>query len=269
MNNLSEISAEIRKKTLNLCYIHKASHIGSSFSVIDILTVLYEKILRKNAVEPNDPKRDRVFYSKGHAAAAFYATLDQFGYLKNHNLLEDYTKNGSFFTSHINDKIPGVEISTGSLGHALPIAVGVAISMKRKNEINNIYTIISDGELQEGSNWESILFAPKHKLDNLTLIVDYNKIQSFGRIDEIVPLEPMVDKFIAFNWEVFEVDGHNHQEIYDSLKKITKNNKPKVIIAHTIKGKGVDFMEDNIEWHYKSPNPEQFKNALIQLGNNA
>ena len=139
MNNLSEISAEIRKKTLNLCYIHNSSHIGSSFSVIDILTVLYEKILRKNAEEPNDPKRDRVFYSKGHAAAAFYATLDQFGYLKNHNLFEDYSKNGSFFTSHINDKIHGVEISTGSLGHALPIAIGVAISMKRKNEINDIY----------------------------------------------------------------------------------------------------------------------------------
>jgi len=265
MNDIKKISNDLRKATLKLCHLHNASHIGSSLSVIDILSVLYSKILNLSPSNINNPSRDRVFYSKGHAAAGFYATLDYFGFLKKYNLFEDYTKNGSLFTSHINHKIPGVEISTGSLGHALPISLGVAKALKIKDITSNVYTIISDGELQEGSNWESILLAPKHELDNLFLIIDYNKIQSFGRIDEIAPLDPLVDKFKSFNWEVMEIDGHNHEDIHTSLK-IQKNNiKPKVIIAHTIKGKGVDFMEDKLEWHYKSPNSEQFKKAVEQL----
>ena len=265
MDDIKKISNDIRKAALKLCHLHNASHIGSSLSVIDILSVLYSKILNLSPKNINDSSRDRVFYSKGHAAAGFYATLDYFGYLKKYNLFEDFTKNGSFFTSHINHKIPGVEISTGSLGHALPISLGVAKALKINDKTNNVYTIISDGELQEGSNWESILLAPKHELDNLCLIIDFNKIQSFGRIDEIAPLDPLVDKFKSFNWDVMEIDGHNHENIYLSLKTQNSNNKPKVIIAHTIKGKGVDFMEDKLEWHYKAPNSEQYKKAIEQL----
>lgn len=264
MDDIKKISNDIRKSTIKLCHLHNASHVGSSLSVIDILSVLYSKILNLSPKNIKDPNRDRVFYSKGHAAAGFYATLDYFGYLKKYKLFEDFTKNGSFFTSHINHKIPGVEISTGSLGHALPISLGVAKALKVTKKTNNVYTIISDGELQEGSNWEAILLAPKHELDNLYLIIDYNKIQSFGRIDEIAPLDPLVEKFKSFNWDVTEIDGHNHEDICTSLK-IRNNNKPKAIIAHTIKGKGVDFMEDKLEWHYKSPNSEQYKIAIQQL----
>ena len=180
--------------------------------------------------------------------------------------LNSYAQNGSIFLSHTSHYIPGVEISAGSLGHALPVSCGLALAAKRKKLEWTTYCLLSDGELDEGSNWESILFAPQLKLDNLILIIDYNKIQSLGTIKEVLDLHPLKDKFTSFRWEVFEVDGHDHQEMKD-IFKTTKilNGVPKVIIANTIKGKGVSFMEDKLLWHYKSPNEEQFNEALIQL----
>jgi len=259
MKKLKQISKDIRIETLELCAKHNASHIGSSLSVIDILTTLfYQKIYTKQF------KDLRIFFSKGHASSAYYSTLNYFGFLKEYDLLNDFTKNGSYFTSHINEKIPGVEISTGSLGHALSVSVGLALALKKqKIKKSNVVTILSDGELQEGSNWEAILFAPKHDLNNLTIYIDYNKLQSFGWVKDIIPLEPITNKFLAFNWDVMEINGHSHNEILSTLKH--KSKKPKVVIAHTIKGKGVDFMENKLEWHYKSPNQCQLIDAIKQI----
>jgi transketolase len=164
--------------------------------------------------------------------------------------------------------IPGVEISAGSLGHALPVSCGLALAAKRKKAGWKTFCLISDGELDEGSNWESILLAPQLKLDNLTLIVDYNKIQSLGFVKDVIDLNSLNEKFKAFRWETFEVDGHDHE----ALKRVFKNsqdqnNKPKVIIAHTIKGKGISFMEDKLLWHYKSPTKDQFYSAINEINN--
>jgi len=158
-----------------------------------------------------------------------------------------------------------VELSTGSLGHALPVGCGIALAAKRKNQNFKTFVLISDGELDEGSNWESILFAPQHKLDNLALIIDYNKIQSLGTVNQVLNLEPLTKKFEAFNWEYIEIDGHNHQEIYNSLKELKPNGRPKVIIAHTIKGKGVEYMENTLLWHYKSPSETEYLKAISQI----
>jgi transketolase len=162
--------------------------------------------------------------------------------------------------------VPGIELSTGSLGHALSVSCGIALGAKRKAETFHTYCLVSDGELNEGSNWEAILFAPHHKLTNLTLIVDYNKIQSFGNVDDILRLEPLADKFAAFGWSVLEIDGHDHEQIYAALRDARSyKDMPTVIIAHTIKGKGVSFMENKLLWHYKSPSADEFQTAIKEI----
>jgi transketolase len=169
--------------------------------------------------------------------------------------------------SHISHKVPGVEFSTGSLGHGLPFGCGKALAAKRKKKNWRTFVILSDGELDEGSNWEAILFAPHHRLDNLVAIVDYNKIQSLGSVKEVLDLHPLADKFRAFNWAVKEIDGHNHAEISVTLKNLPfESGRPSCLIAHTVKGKGVDFMENELVWHYRSPGDEQVREALMQLG---
>ena len=266
-NNIKskQLAINVAKKIVTLAHKNKASHIGGSLSVTDVLAVLYSGILKYDVNNPLSEDRDRLFYSKGHACLALYAVLQELGYYSAEEL-DTFTANGSYFTSHVNHKVPGIELSTGSLGHALGVACGVALAGKRKNAGSRVYVILSDGELDEGSNWEALLFAPHHQLTNLTVIVDYNKIQSFGSVEKVLNLEPLKDKFIAFGWNAIEVDGHNHESI---LKVLSKNNqsaiKPTVIIAHTIKGKGVPFMENELAWHYKSPNDEQLKAALDYL----
>ncbi|WP_350304129.1 transketolase [Photorhabdus viridis] len=256
---------QIRKSVLELCHKKKASHIGGAFSIADVLAVLYSNVMNVKVDNPDWPERDRLFYSKGHACTALYAVLHEKGFFKELNLFEDYTSDNSYFTSHVNHKLPGIELSTGSLGHALGVACGVALAAKRQNKKYHIYTIVSDGELDEGSNWEAILFAPHHKLNNMTLIVDYNKIQSFGRIEEILALEPLKDKFEAFQWNVIDIDGHDHQAIKNACDIKFDNLKPKVIIAHTVKGKGVSFMENELLWHYRSPSDEEYIKAQGEL----
>lgn len=258
-----KLANEIRKKCLQLSYKKKSSHLGGSFSVADILASLYSGQLKFNSQKPEWEDRDRLFYSKGHACMALYAALELCGFYQ--NLEEKFTENGEFFTSHINHKVPGVELSTGSLGHALSVAVGTALAAKKRKKAWKCFCIVSDGELDEGSNWEAILLAPHLKLDNLILVVDYNKIQSFGNTNEVLNLEPLHSKFLAFNWNVVEVDGHNIESLEKSFSKIEKNEKPTVVIAHTVKGKGVSFMENKLEWHYKSPSAEQFKKAMEEL----
>ena len=260
-----KLSTEIRIKTLEMIYRAKASHIGGAFSMADILAVLYESILNVNSNNILNPNRDRFLLSKGHACTALYATLA----LKNFfpvSQLETYAKDNSNLLSHASHKVPGVEFSTGSLGHALSVACGIALACKNNNRNNFVYTLLSDGELDEGSNWEAFLFIQHHKLTKLITILDYNKIQSFGSISEVLELSPLKDKFIAFNFNVIEIDGHNHLEINNALTNAkTNKQKPTIIIAHTIKGKGVPFMENNLEWHYKSPTEDQYTTALNLL----
>jgi transketolase len=264
-SNSTELAKNIRLTCLDMCFTKKASHIGGAFSIADVLAVLYAKVLNINPKAPDAADRDRVFYSKGHACTSYYAVLGLTGFY-DINSLDTFTENGSYFTSHVNHKIPGVELSTGSLGHALSVACGVALAGKRNKKSWRVYSIVSDGELDEGSNWESILFAPHHKLDNLTLIVDYNKIQSFGSVAEVLNLEPLTDKFAAFGWHVITIDGHNHDDILNALTaKDVPAGVPVVIIANTIKGKGVSFMQGELAWHYKSPSKEQFDAAWLEV----
>lgn len=258
------LSQNIRRLTLEMVYKAKASHIGGALSMADLLAVLYSNILKFEANNPNWEQRDRFLLSKGHACTSLYATLALSDFFPV-SLLNEYGTDGTLLLSHNSSQIPGIELSTGSLGHALPVGCGLALAAKRKGKDYNTYVLVSDGELDEGSNWESILFAPQHKLDNLILIVDYNKIQSLGTVAEVISLESLSLKFEAFNWEVFEIDGHNHNQIYEVLNSIQKNAKPKVVIAHTIKGKGINFMENKLLWHYKSPSEQEFNEGINQL----
>ena len=212
--------------------------------------------------------RDRVFLSKGHACTSLYATLSLCGYFPP-SLLAEYGKDGTYLLSHASSSIPGVELSTGSLGHALPFACGVALAGKRKNEGYNVYVILSDGELDEGSNWEAFLLAPQLKLDNLIVIIDYNKIQSLGRVDEVINLQSLAEKFSAFNWNVAEINGHDYDQLYQAFTSVNKNEHPSVIIASTIKGKGVPFMEDKLLWHYKSPNEDEYNSGIKHIKNSS
>lgn len=264
LDNTIILSKNIRKLTLEMVYKAKASHIGGALSMADLLAVLYSNILKFEANNPNWEQRDRFLLSKGHACTSLYAILALCDFFPI-SLLDEYGTDGTLLLSHTSNKIPGVELSTGSLGHALPVGCGLALAAKRKEKNYNTYVLVSDGELDEGSNWEAILFAPQHKLDNLILIVDYNKIQSLGTVEQVINLESLSKKFEAFNWEVFEIDGHNHSQIYETLNSIQKNTKPKVVIAHTIKGKGIDFMENKLLWHYKSPSEQEFNEGINQL----
>lgn len=265
MVDLIAFSKQIRLATLKLVYEAKASHIGGAFSMADILSVLYNVVLNIDPKQADWNERDRFILSKGHACTSLYTTLALKGFFDK-QLLSEYAKDDSILLSHTSHKVPGVELSTGSLGHALSFGCGLALAAKRKKESWKTVVLVSDGELDEGSNWEAILFAPHHQLNNLILVVDYNQIQSFGTVNEVLNLHPLNKKFDAFNWNVIEVDGHNHEVLEQAFKKAWINNKlPTVVIAHTIKGKGVDFMENQLLWHYKSPSMEQYEAGVKQI----
>ena len=262
-----KFSTILRKKTLEMVYYAKASHIGGALSITDIIAILYSKILKIQPKNPNWKMRDRFVLSKGHCCSVLYAALALRGFF-NKNKLNSYAKDHSLLMSHASHKIPGVEFSTGSLGHGLPYAAGKAYISKYQKTNWKSYVLISDGELNEGSNWESIIFAAQHKLDNLIAIIDYNKLQGLGKTKNILNLEPLRKKFESFGWSVKQIDGHDHKKLQKTLTKLPwKKNKPSVLIANTVKGKGVSFMENNNEWHYKSPSKDQLKLALEELEN--
>ena len=257
-----------RIRVLTACMVHRAnaSHIGGCFSMADILAVLYRDILE---VRPDDPEwsdRDRFILSKGHCTAAVYATLAECGFFPVKEL-ETYGDDASRLLTHVSHTVPGVEFSTGSLGHGLPYGCGKALAAKRQDLTWRTLVMLSDGELDEGSNWEAILFAGHHGLDNLIAIVDYNKIQSLGHVKDVLELEPLADKFRNFHWSVREVDGHNHDAIRDELSNVPfEPGSPSVLIAHTVKGKGVDFMENQLKYHYSPPRTaEELAEVLRQL----
>ena len=263
--NSFELARQIRVESLKMVARAKASHIGGALSMADLLAVLYSNVL---LVRPDDPQweaRDRFILSKGHSTVAVYAALALKGFFPVEELAT-YGQDGSRLMAHVSHKVPGVDFSTGSLGHGLPFGAGRALAAKRLKRDWRTFVLLSDGELDEGSNWEAILFAPQHRLDNLVAIVDYNKIQSLGSVAEVTELHPLADKFHAFRWAVREIDGHDHCQIRDVLGTAPwEPGRPSVVIAHTVKGKGVDFMEAKLQWHYSSPTPYQLESALAQL----
>jgi transketolase len=254
--------------SLEMVVRSRASHIGSALSMTDILAVLYFDLLNILPSDSKNENRDIFILSKGHACVSLYATLGLKGFFDLKDL-ETYGLNGSNFMNHISHKVSGVEFSTGSLGHGLPFATGVALGKKIKNQSNKIFVVVGDGELDEGSNWEALLFASHHKLDNLSIVVDYNNLQSLSTVKETLNLEPLANKFEAFGCNVYSVDGHNHLELYDVFKKSINNSsdKPTVIIANTIKGKGVSYMENKVKWHYSTPNQDELMQALNEIEN--
>jgi transketolase len=259
------LAQDIRKTSLKLVYQANASHIGGALSMADILAVLYSDVLKFDSANDQYLERDRFILSKGHSCVALYATLAHTGFFSIEEL-DSYGKDGSKFLSHTSHYIPGIELSAGSLGHGLPFGCGLAMSAKRKNKLWRTYVLVGDGEMDEGSNWEALLFGAHFNLDNLCLIIDYNKIQSLGSTNQVLNLEPLQSKLEAFNWNVHVVDGHNHSELLEALTNSKKvKERPTAIIANTIKGKGVSFMENKLLWHYKSPNEEQYKQAVEEI----
>ena len=262
----TELADAIRRHALLMVHSANASHIGGVLSMADVLAVLYSEVMRTRPADPNWPERDRFILSKGHCCAGVYAALALRGFIPLEEL-KTYGRDGSRLMTHISKKVPGVEFSTGSLGHGLPFGCGKALAAKRTAASWRTFVLLSDGELDEGSNWEAILFAPQYRLDNLVAIVDYTKIQRLGSVADVLELEPLAEKFRAFRWAVREVDGHDHTAIYAALSSAPwELGKPSVLIAHTTKGKGVDFMENNLQWHYSSPKTDQLASALAQLG---
>lgn len=257
------LAKAIRLSALQMVHRANASHIGSCLSMADMLAVLYGKVLRHDPGNPKWAERDRVIVSKGHACAIVYAVLAEMGYFPTDKLME-YGVNGTWLQGHLSHHVPGVELSTGSLGHGLPVACGIAMALKREGRSQRVFTILSDGELDEGSNWEAILFAGHQQLHPLVAIIDYNKIQSFGAVAEVLDLEPLADKWRACHWQVVEIDGHDHQALAHALST-SSAQKPTVVIAHTVKGKGVAFMEGELLWHYKAPSAEQLQQAIAEI----
>ncbi|NPV56721.1 MAG: transketolase [Anaerolineae bacterium] len=255
----------IRKHALRMVHRANTSHIGTCLSMADLLAALYTQVLNIDPAQPAWAARDRLILSKGHGAAILYAALAERGFFPP-DWLETFSQDGSLLTGHVNHRVPGIDFSTGSLGHGLSVACGMAIAARRDAAAYRVFALLSDGELDEGSTWEPILFAPQYRLDNLVAIVDFNKIQSFGTVAEVLELQPLADKWRACRWAVREIDGHDHTQIAAALRDLPfEPGKPSVIIAHTVKGKGVSYMEGQLAWHYKAPNAQQLAQALAEV----
>jgi transketolase len=265
ITELEKIAKQARGLLLKTAFLAKSGHIGSALSTVDVITALYFEWLKINPQKPLAKTRDYFILSKGHGCLGLYSVLALRGFFsKSH--LETYFQDNTVLTGHpVLGSLPGIEASTGSLGHGFPTAVGLAYGLKNQNLPNRVVVMVSDGECDEGSTWEAVLSAPNLKLNNLTVIVDYNKIQSFGTVKEVMNLEPFAQKWKAFGWQVLEINGHNFSEIQVALKQVQQaKNGPSVIIAHTVKGKGVDFMENRVDWHYFNMNEEQYQLAIKQ-----
>lgn len=258
------LSRAVRLHCLRMTSVGGSSHIGSCLSIVDILAVLYGRVMRVDPAQVRHPLRDRFILSKGHAGAAVYATLAECGFIPVEKLATHY-QDGSDLSGHVSHKgIPGVEVSTGSLGHGLGVGTGMAMGALRAGRQNRVFVLLSDGECDEGSIWEAILFAAHHRLHNLCAIIDYNKIQSLAPISETMALEPFADKWTSFGWEVRRCDGHDHAALTAALAPAA-GDRPVVVIADTIKGKGVSFMEHQVLWHYRTARGEEFAAAMREL----
>lgn len=255
----------LRRRVLHMAHLGQSVHVPCAFSLIEILAVLYSKFVRLNAADPNDPERDLMVLSKGHGVMAAYACFRELGWLEQKHL-DRYFSDGSLLRGLSEAEIPGIEATAGSLGHGLPIATGMAFGLKRKKKPQSVYCVVGDGELNEGSMWEAIAFAGHSRLDNLTVIVDANGFQAMGTTESILNMEPLSDKFAAFGFDAAECDGHDVGALEKNLLMLQrKTGKPKALIARTIKGKGVTFMEANNAWHYTRISAETMSRAMKEL----
>jgi len=266
IKSLSDTAKKLRVQVLTMIYKAQSGHPGGSLSSIDILTCLYFHHMRIKPEDPSWEGRDRFVLSKGHAAPALYAVLAELGCFPKKNL-STLRQIGSILQGHPDmRKTPGIEMSTGSLGNGLSVGIGMALGARLVRKNYHVYALIGDGEVNEGEIWEAAMAANKYKLDNLTAICDFNRVQLDGPIEEIMPLDPLPEKWKAFNWNVAEIDGHNMEEILDALDNAKQaKGKPTMIIAHTVKGKGISFMEGKFQWHGKAPNKEEYEIALQEL----
>ena len=249
---MKDLARKIRIDCVTMAHRAKSSHVGSALSIADIVAVLYGGTMKSN---------DKFILSKGHACSAVYSAIN---HTRTPLPLETYGEDGSPLMQHISHTVPFVEFSTGSLGHGLPFGVGKALALRESMHTEHVYVLLSDGEMQEGSNWEALMFAAHHKLTNITAIIDYNNLQSLTTVTDTLNIQPLTDKLKAFGWDVEEVYGHSHEELKAALMK-RHPVKPTVVIAYTIKGKGVSFMENRVEWHYKYPSDVELADALKQL----
>ena len=260
-------AARLRGKIIDMSHAAQAAHLASSLSCADILIAAYWHVLNIDPQTPDDPLRDRFILSKGHAAAALYAVLAMKGYFPIEEL-DTFCKDGGRLAEHPPaNLLPGVEAATGSLGHGLPLGCGMALSGRIKGETFRVFALLSDGENNEGSVWEAAMFAAAQKLDNVCVVVDYNKWQATARSDETLMLAPLCDKWAAFGWDAREIDGHDIGALAEAMQRVPNGSgKPVALIAHTIKGKGVSFMEDDNNWHYRAPTAEEVVKAHKELG---
>jgi len=267
-DQLESAAAKLREEVIGLSHRAKTPHLGSSLSCIDLLVALYWDFLRIHPNKADSPDRDRFILSKGHAAPALYVTLCERGFFPK-QLLAEYGNDGAALAEQpAPNCAPGVEWATGSLGHGLSVGVGMALSARIQKRDYRTVVLLSDGECNEGSVWEAALFAAAQNLGSLTVLIDYNKWQATGRSEEVMALAPLRDKWEAFGWESYEVDGHDFAEIRAALAcaELPDRNRPLAIVAHTIKGRGVSFMEDDNNWHYRIPNAEEVASAKKELG---
>jgi transketolase len=265
--DISELARRIRIHALRMTSVGGGSHIGAILSCADILAVLYGCVLNLNPENPKAADRDRFVLSKGHACAGVYAALAERGFFSIEKLDTHY-QDGSNLCGHISHRVPGVEVSTGALGHGLPIACGMAYAAKMAGATHRVFALLGDGECDEGSVWEAALFAGHHGLDNLTVIVDYNRIQGIAPICDVLELAPFADKWTSFRWSVRETDGHNTEDLLSALSMAPFiPGRPSCVLAHTTKGKGVSFMENTVLWHYRIPKGAEFEAALRELEN--
>ena len=263
---LQQRSRQIRREILQMVARVKSSHIGGSFSVTDILTALYFGVMTIDPARPDWPQRDRLIFSKGHCAAALYATLAVRGFVPVAKLAEYFADGAQLIGHPTRGCLPGVEATSGSLGHGLPMGSGMAFAAKQDGAPHRVFVIMSDGECDEGAVWEAALIARQHRLDNLIAVVDYNHLQGFGRTDAVADLEPFADKWRAFGWGVREGNGHDFTALLDTFNALPFSpGKPNVVIARTVKGKGVSFMENNVDFHGKAPTVAEVEIALKEL----
>ncbi len=264
---IKDLCKESRLNVLKMVYNAQSGHIGGALSSIELLTVLYNKCMKtcpQWTKSKDFQKRDRFVLSKGHASSALYSVLAQLGYFPKEELLT-FRLFGSRLQGHPVPICPGVDVATGSLGQGLSIACGMALGLRLDKNPANVFCLIGDGELQEGNVWEAFMHGSSEKLDNIVAIIDRNRLQIDGCTESVKSLDPLDEKIKAFNWDVIEIDGHDIQQIYDAIEKAKENKKPTAIIANTIKGKGVSFMENNAGWHGKAPNKEDFERAIAEL----
>lgn len=260
------LALRLRRHVVDMTHLGKSSHVGSCLSLADIMAVLYGRVLRIEPKAPKWPGRDRFVLSKGHAGACVYAALAERGFFPTSELAKHY-QNGSIFSGHVSHKgVPGVEISTGSLGHGLPVATGMAYRLRQQGGSQRVFCVLSDGECDEGSNWEAFLFAAHHKLDNLVAVVDFNRMQSLAPVSETIGLEPFGAKLEAFNWGVKRIDGHDHVALCAALENLPFSpGMPSILIAETVKGKGISFMEHAVLWHYRNAQGAEYSAAIAEL----